>query len=146
MKFFTSVVSLASGLALVQASPSARNSALAERSAGLAKRNYTTTYADQLVDGTACRDVTVIYARGTSQQGNIGEPTDVGPEFLDDLAALVGTNSLAAQGVNYSASVDGFEEGGDPAGSALMANLTALVCFPSGMVSSGLFVFGKGKM
>lgn len=95
---------------------------------GLAKRNYTTTYADQLTDGTACRDVTVIYARGTGQQGNIGQTTDVGPEFLDDLAALVGTKSLAAQGVNYSADVDGFEEGGDPAGSELMANLTTLVC------------------
>lgn len=127
MKFITSILSLVSGLALVQASPSPI-SARGSHAGLLAKRNYTTTYADQLVDGTACRDVTVIYARGTDQEGNIGEPTDVGPEFLDDLAVLVGTNSLAAQGVNYSADVDGFEEGGDPAGSALMANLTALVC------------------
>lgn len=133
MKFLSSVLSLTSGLALVTAAPSSLSTkpghvAPAERSSGvLAKRNYTTTYADQLVDGTACRDVTVIYARGTSQQGNIGEPTDVGPEFLDDLAALVGTNNLAAQGVNYTADVDGFEEGGDPVGSELMANLTTLV-------------------
>lgn len=94
----------------------------------LARRDYTTGYANQLTDGTACRDVTVIWARGTGQQGNIGVSTDVGPMFLDALADLVGTNNLAAQGVNYSASVEGFEEGGDPAGSALMANLTALVC------------------
>lgn len=93
----------------------------------LVRRNYTTEYADQLVDGTPCRDVTVIYARGTGQQGNIGESTDVGPLFLDDLAAIVGSSSLAAQGVNYSADVTGFEEGGDPTGSALMANLTTLV-------------------
>lgn len=126
MKFLTSVLSLVSGLALVMASPSPAVPVVAGRGA-LAKRAYTSTYADQLVDGTACRDVTVIYARGTGQQGNIGESTDVGPEFLNGLAALVGTRSLAAQGVNYSASVDGFEEGGDPTGSELMATLTELV-------------------
>lgn len=92
----------------------------------LARRDYA-LYADQLTDGAACRDVSVIYARGTGQQGNIGESTDVGAEFLNDLAGYVGTGSLAAQGVNYSADVAGFEEGGDPTGSALMANLTALV-------------------
>lgn len=93
----------------------------------LARRNYTDEYADQLVDGTACRDVTVIYARGTGQQGNIGESTDVGPLFLDDLASLVGSRNLAAQGVNYSADVTGFELGGDADGSALMAELATLV-------------------
>jgi cutinase len=93
----------------------------------LVRRNYTEEYADQLVDGTACRDVTVIYARGTGQQGNIGEATDVGPLFLDDLAALVGSGNLAAQGVNYSADVIGFELGGDATGSALMAELATLV-------------------
>lgn len=93
----------------------------------LARRNYTEEYADQLVDGTGCRDVTVIYARGTGQQGNIGEATDVGPLFLDDLAALVSSGSLAAQGVNYSADVTGFELGGDADGSALMAELATLV-------------------
>lgn len=93
----------------------------------LERRNYTSSYANQLTDGTACRDVTVIYARGTGQQGNIGVSTDVGPLFLNDLAAIVGTSNLAAQGVNYSASVEGFEEGGDPAGSALMAELAELV-------------------
>lgn len=123
MKSFTSLLSLITSLTIVTAAPS-----YGSPNHGLAKRNYTTTYADQLTDGTACRDVTVIYARGTSQQGNIGEPTDVGPEFLDDLAAIIGTNILAAQGVNYSASVDGFEEGGDPEGSATMADLATLVC------------------
>lgn len=123
MKFVSVPLSL---FLLVGAAVAAPSSLSQERA--LARRNYTTNYADQLTDGTACRDVTVIWARGTGQQGNIGEPTDVGPLFLDDLAAIVGTNNLAAQGVDYSASVDGFEEGGDPAGSALMANLTAQVC------------------
>lgn len=97
----------------------------------LVRRNYTELYADQLTDGTACRDVTVVYARGTDQEGNIGEPTDVGPEFLDDLGVYVGSSSLAVAGVNYSASVAGFEEGGDPEGSQTMADLAALVCYTS---------------
>ncbi|ROV87664.1 hypothetical protein VSDG_09648 [Cytospora chrysosperma] len=106
----------------------------------LVRRNYTEEYADQLVDGTACRDVTVIYARGTGQQGNIGEATDVGPLFLDDLAALVGSGNLAAQGVNYSADVIGFELGGDATGSALMAELATLAytqCPDTQLVLSG---------
>ena len=123
MKFVSSFILLLLSFGTALASPTSESPAHA-----LVRRNYTTDYADELVDGTPCRDVTVIYARGTGQQGNIGEPTDVGPLFLDDLAAIVGSSSLAAQGVNYSADVTGFEEGGDPTGSALMANLTALVC------------------
>lgn len=121
MRFLESLVPLLLSLGSAMAAPGADSTAHA-----LVRRNYTTEYADELVDGTACRDVTVIYARGTGQQGNIGESTDVGPLFFDDLAALV--PSFAAQGVNYSANVLGFEEGGDPTGSALMANLATLVC------------------
>lgn len=94
----------------------------------LARRTYgTDTYSDQLTDGTACRDVTVIYARGTGQSGNIGETTDVGPEYLNYLATYVGSENLAVAGVNYSADILGFEEGGDPAGSQTMADLATLV-------------------
>lgn len=123
MKFLVSAVSFVLGAGLALAAPT--SDLLDERS--LVRRNYTSIYSDQLTDGTACRAVTVIYARGTSQEGNIGEPTDVGPEFVNDLGVYVGINNLAVQGVNYSADVAGFEEGGDPVGSAVMANLTALV-------------------
>ncbi|KUI61801.1 Cutinase [Cytospora mali] len=135
MKFVASFVPLLLSLGIAVAAPTGD---LADHS--LVRRNYTTEYADQLVDGTACRAVTVIYARGTGQQGNIGEPTDVGPLFLDDLAALVGSGNLAAQGVNYSADVSGFELGGDPAGSALMAELATLAytqCPDTQLVLSG---------
>lgn len=128
MKGLLPLVSLLSATLVTAApSPSARRAAQQP-----VKRDYDTGYANELVDGTACRAVTVLYARGTSQQGNIGVSTDVGPMFLDDLANLVGADNLAAQGVNYSATVEGFEEGGDPAGSELMAELTALVgcCVP----------------
>lgn len=124
MKSVASFVPLLSSLiGTAVAAPASESAAHA-----LVRRNYTTEYAEQLVDGTPCRAVTVIYARGTGQEGNIGESTDVGPLFLDDLAAIVGAENLAAQGVNYTADILGFEEGGDVAGSALLANLTTLVC------------------
>lgn len=127
MKFLPSVLSLLASAGLALAATAATSSSPSNK----VKRAYSSTYADELTDGTACRDVTVLYARGTGQSGNIGAATDVGPEFLDALAALVGTRGLAAQGVDYSASVEGFEEGGDPAGSALMAELAELVRFLS---------------
>jgi hypothetical protein len=69
--------------------------------------------------GGTCTTYTVIFARGTTEPGNVG--ILVGPPFFDALRSLVGTSALTIQGVNdYSASVDGYLEGGDPAGSAEM--------------------------
>ena len=62
--------------------------------------------------------MTVIFARGTTEPGNVGLAT--GPPFFDALTAMVGAKSLAIQGVDYSASIEGFLEGGDPAGSQEM--------------------------
>lgn len=93
----------------------------------LMRRNYTTDTSNQLTDGTACRAVTVIYARGTWEDGNVGSTTDVGLETFNDLAQIIGEDNLALQGVDYPADVEGFEEGGDPTGSQLMANLTTQV-------------------
>jgi len=76
-----------------------------------------TTY-NQL--GGTCTTYTVIFARGTTEPGNVG--ILVGPPFFDALRSSVGTSALTIQGVNdYSASIDGYLEGGDPAGSAEMA-------------------------
>ncbi|KAK7747906.1 hypothetical protein SLS53_001158 [Cytospora paraplurivora] len=135
MKSVVSFVPLLLSLGTAVAAPTSESAAHA-----LVRRNYTTEYAEQLVDGTPCRTVTVIYARGTGQEGNIGESTDVGPLFLDDLAAIVGTENLAAQGVNYTADILGFEEGGDATGSALLANLATLAytqCPDTKLVLSG---------
>lgn len=69
--------------------------------------------------GGTCKTYTVIFARGTTEPGNVG--ILVGPPFFDALRSLVGTSALTIQGVNgYSASIDGYLEGGDPAGSAEM--------------------------
>ncbi|CAN8103429.1 unnamed protein product [Discula destructiva] len=74
-----------------------------------------------LVDG-GCADTMVIFARGTTEQGNVGALT--GPPFFEALSAQVGAGNLLVQGVEYPADVAGFLAGGDAEGSALMAQLT----------------------
>lgn len=93
---------------------------------GTAAAAYADT-ANELTDGTPCREVTLIYARGTTQDGNIGAAGDVGPVFMDELAGIIGADALAVQGVDYPADVVGFLAGGSPSGSRTMANLVALV-------------------
>lgn len=78
---------------------------------------------NDLVDGSACKAVTVIFARGTSESGNVGSLA--GPPFFAALATDIGADNLAVQGVDYAADIVGFLEGGDPTGSALMAQLVA---------------------
>lgn len=50
---------------------------------------------------------------------------------MNNLSAIVGADALAVQGVDYDADVFGFLQGGDPEGSQTMADLVALVSFPS---------------
>ncbi|KAJ3942062.1 uncharacterized protein N0V96_007551 [Colletotrichum fioriniae] len=94
-------------------------------SPAISKRQYNGDTFNQLTDGTACRKVTLIWARGTTQSGNVGEAGSEGPVFFNALAGLVGTSNLAVQGVDYPASILGFLAGGDAAGSTTMANLVA---------------------
>jgi hypothetical protein len=77
---------------------------------GLATALGIQTEEDQL----SCAAMSVIFARGTTEPGNVGVLT--GPEFFTALEATVGAQNVAVQGVDYSASIDGFLEGGDPAG------------------------------
>ncbi|KAF3039712.1 hypothetical protein E8E12_004579 [Didymella heteroderae] len=107
----------------------------------LSKRQYSSSTYNQLTDGTACRPISVIYARGTSQAGNVGDAAAVGPLFFNQIASRVGgTSQLAIQGVTYSASVAGFLQGGDPTGSTTMTNListTATRCPNTKIVLAG---------
>ncbi|KAK6438421.1 hypothetical protein LTR95_005374 [Oleoguttula sp. CCFEE 5521] len=92
--------------------------------ADLEKRQYIASNTqNQLNDGTPCRAITVIFARGTFESGNVG--TIVGPPFFQALANSVGASNVAVQGVSYAADVDGFNMGGDAVGSRNMANLAA---------------------
>ncbi|KIJ33758.1 carbohydrate esterase family 5 protein [Sphaerobolus stellatus SS14] len=71
-----------------------------------------------------CADVTVVFARGTTEAAPIG--SIVGPPFKAALQSALGKKSLNFIGVTYAADVAGFEAGGDPAGSkTLAANVTA---------------------
>ena len=90
----------------------------------LTKRQYNSDTYNQLTDGTPCRPITVIWARGTTQSGNVGEANSEGPVFFNAIAARVGGISrLAIQGVTYPANVLGFLAGGDAAGATTMFNL-----------------------
>lgn len=62
------------------------------------KRAYTSgTTANDIKDGI-CRDITFIFARGSTEVGNLGE--SVGPSVAKKLG-----NKAAIQGVDYTASI-----------------------------------------
>lgn len=76
-----------------------------------------TTHND-VKDGD-CGHVTLIFARGTGEPGNVGSL--VGPEFYSALETAVGSASVVFQGVNdYDASIDGYLEGGSTEGASNM--------------------------
>lgn len=52
-----------------------------------------------------CKPITVIYARGTIELGNVGSIT--GPPFFNALEELVGEEQIAVQGVDYPANILG---------------------------------------
>ncbi|KAI9353301.1 cutinase [Zopfochytrium polystomum] len=62
--------------------------------------------------------MTVIFARGTTEQGNVGNL--VGPPLFMAIEGMVGAGNAAFQGVDYPADVAGFLAGGDPNGSMKM--------------------------
>lgn len=63
------------------------------------KRQYDgNNTSNQLLDGTPCRDVTVIFARGTFEGGNIGAV--VGPFFAQQLVTDLSVDQVAVQGVS----------------------------------------------
>lgn len=147
MKVSVTLATLAAVVSTVVAAPTAI----------LEARQYGGDTYNQLTDGTPCRDITVIYARGTTQDGNVnplaffffsrryflprlplttnftfpqvGDPAAVGPLIFNALAGIVGTDRLAVQGVTYAANILGFLLGGDPNGGKVMAANAATVCF-----------------
>lgn len=73
---------------------------------------------DDLVNGQ-CGDMVYIFARGTTERGNLG--TVIGPGFGQELASQMG--NVAVQGVDYPANIAGFNAGGSNAGATTMADL-----------------------
>lgn len=93
---------------------------------------------NELVSG-ACRGTTIIYARGTTEAGNVGSVA--GPPFFTALgSALGGRSNLAVQGVDYPADVAGFLAGGSRQGISRAAELVRLAqskCPQTKIVLSG---------
>jgi len=98
----------------IGASVTAVSSVLTNVEQGLA----TTLGIDTTESSTACAAMQVIFARGTTEPGNVGLAT--GPPFFDAIRQIVGSNNVAVQGVEYEASIEGFLKGGDPTGSQTM--------------------------
>lgn len=130
---------LASGLTIPEYIALIEGESVEERD--LTKRQYNGDTYNQLTDGTACRPISVLYARGTNGAGNVGEAGSEGPSFFNAIAARVGGISrLAIQGVNYPATVLGFLAGGDAQGTTTLFNLintTASRCPSTKIVVSG---------
>jgi hypothetical protein len=55
-----------------------------------------------VVDKNCCTDMTVIFARGTGEVGNVGTVT--GPPMFKALREKLGNNRVTIQGVDYAAS------------------------------------------
>lgn len=85
----------------------------------LAKRQSVSNTRNEL---GLCRPITVIFARGTTEPGNVGTLT--GPPFFNALDAVIGTQNVGVQGVPYQASIAGYLAGGDAGGSTNLATLT----------------------
>ena len=88
-----------------------------DASSGLSKRQGGSTRND-LVDGE-CKDVTVIFARGTTELGNVGSLA--GPPFFNALEEALGDDMVAVQGVDYPADIPGYLAGGSKEGAETMA-------------------------
>ncbi|KAF2181599.1 carbohydrate esterase family 5 protein [Zopfia rhizophila CBS 207.26] len=71
-----------------------------------------------------CKDVTVLFARGTTEAGNMG--TVAGPPFVQAIGQMMGAQNVAVQGIDYPADIPGFLAGGDAEGSALMAQMVGM--------------------
>jgi cutinase len=102
----------------------------------------TTAFAAPLVEESAarpnCTDVTVFFARGTTEPGTLG--IIVGPGLWDDLQTALGPKSLTFTGIRYPADVAGFLAGGDAEGAQRMLNSvssTANSCPDTKIVMSG---------
>jgi hypothetical protein len=100
--------------------------------AGCANIDLAGETRNDITSGLPCKNFTLIFARGTFENGNIGGI--VGPPFVDALVSMLGSDQVAVQGVNnYPADVAGFEAGGSATGSANMAQVrmmtSSLECY-----------------
>lgn len=85
-----------------------------------------------------CPDVTVIFAKGTTEGGHIG--AFVGPQLKSELAKALPGKNIAFTGVDYDNDIGGYLSGGSAEGSKTMAKLldaAATACPNTALVTSG---------
>lgn len=85
-----------------------------------------------------CRPVTVMFARGTIESGNVGAL--VGPPFFNALSLAIGDENVGVQGVQYPATILDYLEGDDAEGAATLASVieqAASLCPLTQIVLSG---------
>ncbi|PVI00685.1 carbohydrate esterase family 5 protein, partial [Periconia macrospinosa] len=94
------------------------------------------------LDSSTCGDVTVIFARGTGETGNVG--TISGPPMFKSLRAKLG-DKVVVQGVDYPASAAGNVNMGAAGGPAMAESVKAArsKCPNSKIVLSG---YSQGAM
>ena len=86
-------------------------SEIAKAIAGCTGISATSGVRNDIIDGK-CKPVTLIFARGTSELGNIGQI--VGPPFVVALEKEFGKGNVAVQGVNdYPAITQDYCTGGE---------------------------------
>jgi cutinase len=89
----------------------------------------------------ACANMTVVFARGTTETGDLG--TLVGPPFQSAIQSAIGSATLNMMGVPapaYPADIPDFLAGGSASGSAAMASMVQsamAACPTTKMVISG---------
>ncbi|KAH6695861.1 cutinase [Leptodontidium sp. MPI-SDFR-AT-0119] len=70
----------------------------------------------------ACKAVTVLFAKGTGENGNMGDGSSPGPAWVAAIRASLGTDKVTVQGIDYDASVLGYLLGGSPSGTTTYLN------------------------
>lgn len=65
-----------------------------------------------------CTTMTIIFARGTTEPGNVG--VLAGPPFFEQVRAMMPPGTVTVQGIDYPADISGFLAGGSVAGSQKM--------------------------
>ncbi|KAK5135706.1 hypothetical protein LTR08_004692 [Meristemomyces frigidus] len=80
--------------------------------------------ASDIENNTGCTEYTVIFARGTSESGNIGSVA--GPPLFKQLISDLGASGVTLQGVNYPASASGNVDCGADGG-ANMASMASTI-------------------
>ena len=81
--------------------------------------------ASDIDNNTGCTALTVIFARGTSEGGNIG--SIAGPPMFKQLLSDLGASSLTLQGVNYPADSAGNANCGAAGGPAMASEVNTIL-------------------